>query len=100
MRWKSWTGFSYAAWSGQGFLSNYLSIFSTVIVKKLNRACTVAPGYGGGVYSGKRVMRIMSMLSRREAMQLRLFVCKLDLNSFMTIMNSSENIGKGFRRLN
>lgn len=38
----------------------------------------------------------MSMLSRREAMQLRLFVCKLDLNSFMTIMNSSENIGKGF----
>lgn len=29
------------------FFDNYLSIFSTVIVKKLNRACTVAPGYGG-----------------------------------------------------
>ena len=68
------------------------------IVKKLNRTCTITPGYGA--YSGKRVMQIMSVLSRREAMQLRLFVRKLDPNAFMTIMNSSEIIGKGFRGLN
>lgn len=68
------------------------------IVKELNRTATITPGYGA--YSGQRVMQVMSVLSRREAMRLRLYVRKLDDHAFMTIVNSSEIIGKGFRGLN
>lgn len=68
------------------------------IVKSLNRSATITPGYGA--YSGRRVMQIMSVLSRREAMRLRLYVREIDPNAFMTIVNSSEIIGRGFRGLN
>ena len=68
------------------------------IVKELNRTATIVPCYGA--YSGHRVMEIVSVLSRREAMQLRLHVRKIDPHAFMTIVNSSEIIGKGFRGLN
>lgn len=68
------------------------------IVRELSRSATVTPGYGA--YSGHKVMQVMSVLSRREAMRLRLYVRKLDEHAFMTIVNSSEIIGKGFRGLN
>lgn len=68
------------------------------IVKDLNRSATITPGYGA--YSGRRVMQIMSVLSRREAMRLRLYVREIDPGAFMTIVNSSEIIGRGFRGLN
>ncbi|WP_245798945.1 YitT family protein [Collinsella vaginalis] len=68
------------------------------IVKTLNRSATITPGYG--VYSGRRVMQIMSVLSRREARRLRLYVREIDPDAFMTIVNSSEIIGRGFRGLN
>lgn len=68
------------------------------IVKALHRSATITPGYGA--YSGRRVMQIMSVLSRREAMRLRLYVREIDPDAFMTIVNSSEIIGRGFRGLN
>ena len=65
------------------------------IVRELNRSATITQGYGA--YLGKPVTILMSVLSRREAMRLRLFVRKVDPGAFMTIVNSSEIIGKGFR---
>ena len=68
------------------------------IVRDLKRSATISYGYGA--FSGKRVTVLMSVLSRREAMRLRLFVRKIDPGAFITIVNSSEIIGKGFRGTN
>ena len=68
------------------------------IVKKLGRTATLQ--FGWGAYSGKRVVVLTSVLSRREAMRLRLFVRSKDPNAFITIVSSSEIVGRGFRGVN
>ena len=68
------------------------------IVKKLGRTATVT--FGWGAYSGKRVTILTSVLSRHEAMKLRLFVRATDPGAFITITSSSEIIGRGFRGVN
>ena len=68
------------------------------IVKHLNRTATISRGYGA--FSGKCVTVIMSVLSRREAVQLRRYVRDIDPGAFITIVDSSEIVGKGFRGTN
>ena len=68
------------------------------IVKKLGRTATIQ--FGWGAYSGKRVVILTSVLSRREAMRLRLFVRAQDPGAFITITSSSEIVGRGFRGVN
>ena len=68
------------------------------IVKHLNRTATISRGYGA--FSGKCVTVIMSVLSRREAVQLRRYAREIDPGAFITIVDSSEIIGKGFRGTN
>lgn len=66
------------------------------IVRKLNRSATITKGYGA--YSGRRVLQIMSVLTPREAMRLRQYARTVDPGAFITIVNSSEIIGRGLRR--
>ena len=68
------------------------------IVKKLGRTATVT--FGWGAYSGRRQTILTSVLSRREAMKLRLFVRSQDPSAFITIVSSSEIVGRGFRGVN
>ena len=68
------------------------------IVKKLGRTATVT--FGWGAYSGRRQTILTSVLSRREAMKLRLFVRAQDPGAFITIVSSSEIVGRGFRGVN
>lgn len=68
------------------------------IVRKLGRTATVQ--FGWGAYSGRRVTILTSVLSRREAMKLRLFVRTTDPGAFITIVSSSEIVGRGFRGVN
>ncbi len=68
------------------------------IVKHLNRTATISRGYGA--FSGKCVTVIMSVLSRREAVQLRRYAREIDPGAFITIVDSSEIVGKGFRGTN
>ena len=68
------------------------------VVKQLKRTATVQ--FGWGAYSGKRVTILTSVLSRREAMRLRLFVRAKDPGAFITIVSSSEIVGRGFRGVN
>lgn len=68
------------------------------IVKHLNRTATISRGYGA--FSGKCVTVIMSVLSRREAVQLRRYTREIDPDAFITIVDSSEIVGKGFRGTN
>ena len=65
------------------------------IVKNLNRSATISRGYGA--FSGACVTVIMSVLSRREAVQLRRYAREVDPDAFITIVDSSEIVGKGFR---
>lgn len=65
------------------------------IVRDLERTATITLGYGA--YSGRRVVMLTSVLSRREAVRLRQFVREVDPGAFMTIVSSSEIIGRGFR---
>ena len=68
------------------------------IVRTLGRTATVMTGWGA--YSGKKVIILNTVLTRREAMELRLYVRSIDPGAFITITSSSEIIGRGFRGVN
>ena len=67
------------------------------ITETLHRGATVYDAKGA--YTGADQVVILSVLSRREAMLLRNFIRKTDPKAFLTIVNSSETLGKGFRNL-
>lgn len=67
------------------------------ITKKLHRGATLYNACGAYTQSAEVV--ILTVLSRREAMLLRNFLRKTDPKAFLTIVNSSRTIGKGFRAL-
>ena len=83
----------------------YFTIISTnpqpicdFIMKDLNRSATVY--HAEGAYShGDRTV-ILTVLRRGQAVQLRNFVHYTEPTAFITITNSSEIIGKGFRGFN
>ena len=63
------------------------------IVKHLNRTATISRGYGA--FSGKCVTVIMSVLSRREAVQLRRYAREVDpgaLSRLSTAPRSSARV--------
>ncbi len=65
------------------------------ILKELNRSATVEQAYGA--YTHRELSVLMTVLTRREAARLRDFLRANDRKAFITIVNSSEIIGKGFR---
>ena len=66
--------------------------------QELNRTATISRGYGA--FSGQLVTVIMCVLSRREAVKLRRCAREVDPGCFITIVDSSEIVGKGFRGVN
>ena len=68
---------------------------SAFITETLHRGATVHEGYGAYTHAPKRV--ITSVMTRHQAALLRKYVRELDPVSFITITNTSEIIGKGFR---
>jgi uncharacterized membrane-anchored protein YitT (DUF2179 family) len=68
------------------------------IIKELNRSATVYKAEGA--YQHNEHTIILTMMSRRQAVQLRNFVHANEPHAFITITNSSEIIGKGFRGFN
>ena len=67
------------------------------IVRALGRTATVQVGWGA--YSGKRVIILTAVLTRREAMRLRLYVHEIDPGAFITVTSTSEVIGRGFHQI-
>lgn len=67
------------------------------IIEKLHRSATKQNAYGS--YSHKPKTVLMSVLTRSEATALRNYVKEVDPQAFITIVNSSEIIGKGFRSI-
>ena len=66
------------------------------IVHDLHRTATLR--YERGGFSGRSFETIVTVLNRHEAVQLRNYVRELEPNAFITIVSSSEILGRGFRR--
>ena len=62
-----------------------------------HRSATEQPAFGA--YTRREERAIVTVLTRAEATRLRLFLRKLDSGAFITVVNSSEIIGKGFRSI-
>lgn len=65
------------------------------IIEKLNRSATIEDAVGA--YTQRQKTILITVLTKREAMLLRNFIHQNDKTAFITIVNSSEIIGKGFR---
>lgn len=65
------------------------------IIKEMNRSATVEKAYGA--YTHHEMSVIVTVLNRRQAVQLRNYLRANEPQAFITIVNSSEIIGKGFR---
>lgn len=66
------------------------------IVMDLHRTATLC--YERGGFSGRSFETIVTVLNRHEAMQLRNYVREIEPDAFITIVSSSEILGRGFRR--
>jgi uncharacterized membrane-anchored protein YitT (DUF2179 family) len=65
------------------------------IINVLHRGATISKAYGG--YTGEEKEMVTTVLGRKQAVLLRDYIRSIDKNAFITIVNSSETIGKGFR---
>lgn len=68
------------------------------ITQTLHRGATELHGEGAYTHEGRTVL--MTVMNRREAIQLRRYVRQVDAHAFVLIMNTGEIIGKGFRGVN
>lgn len=67
------------------------------IIEKLNRGATIIDAKGAFSNDSKQV--IVTILNRRQTVLLRNYIKTVDNEAFITITNSSEIIGKGFRQI-
>lgn len=67
------------------------------IIKSLHRGATVYRATGA--YTGQEEEIILTILSRRQTLALRNYLRSVDPKAFMSVVNSSETVGKGFMQL-
>ncbi len=72
-------------------------VIERFITRELNRGATRVHGEGVYTHEGREVL--LTVVNRRQAIQLRQFVKKNDPTAFLLITNTGEIIGKGFRGL-
>lgn len=78
-------------------ISEKSDLIQEYIIKNLDRGATIHLAYGAFNNNEKRV--ITTVVTRSEAVALRKFIREVDSKSFITITNTSEIIGKGFRNI-
>ncbi|MCX8130411.1 MAG: YitT family protein [Clostridia bacterium] len=67
------------------------------IINNLGRGATIYKATGAFTNEEKQV--ITTVLNRKQAIKLRVFIKGIDTRAFITISNTSEIIGKGFRNI-
>lgn len=67
------------------------------IIKTLKRSSTMYEAVGA--YTNEKETVVITVLSRRQTVLLRRYIKSIDPKAFITIVNSSETIGKGFRTI-
>jgi len=65
------------------------------ILNDLNRSATVFDAKGAFSERNKKI--ILTVMSRSQAVHLRMYIKKIDSAAFILITNTSEIVGKGFR---
>ncbi len=68
------------------------------ITKVLHRGATELHGEGAYTHEGKTVL--LTVVSRSQAVRLRMYIKQVDPHAFQIITTSTEIIGKGFRGFN
>ncbi len=68
------------------------------IIHDLKRGGTIFQSKG--IYTGKEHSLIFTVMSRSEMIKLKSFIRQIDPKAFITVMDTSEILGKGFRPLN
>ncbi|MDO5517580.1 MAG: YitT family protein, partial [Clostridium sp.] len=63
----------------------------------LDKGCTVFNGKGG--YTGKENCVILTVLTRSQFIKLKQFIKNNDPDAFVTVNDTSEVLGKGFKSL-
>ncbi len=76
-------------------ISSKSKVIENFIIKELNRDATVYKAFGAYTRDEKEV--VTTIVSRKQAVKLRMFTKGIDEKAFITISNTSEIIGKGFR---
>lgn len=67
------------------------------IVEELHRSATIYSTEGA--FTGQKRESITTILNNRQAMILRNYIREIDPKAFISIVNTSETIGKGFRQI-
>ena len=75
-------------------ITRYPDHVEKYIIEDLHRSATEQPAYGA--YTHQKERMLITVLTRAEATRLRIYLRKIDPKAFITIVNSSEIIGKGF----
>lgn len=72
-------------------------LVASYIIKDIDRGCTVF--YGKGGYTGKDNCVILTILTRSQFIKLKQFIKNNDPDAFITVNETSEVLGKGFKSL-
>jgi len=72
-------------------------LVSDYIINDIDRGCTVF--YGKGGYTGKHSCMILTILNRSQFIKLKKFIKDNDSEAFITVNETSEVLGKGFKSL-
>lgn len=86
-------GFSYAKTAI--IISSQADMIASAILTRMGRGVTGLPGIGK--YSGQPREVLLCVVSRREVTELKNLVRELDGNAFMTITDTYEVLGEGFK---
>ncbi len=75
-------------------ISKEPELIERFIIDKLNRSATISEAEGA--YSHRHEKVITTVLTRRQSVLLRNYIRSVDRQAFITMVNSSQIIGKGF----
>lgn len=77
--------------------TSHEKLVANYIIKDIDRGCTVF--YGKGGYTGKDNCVILTILTRSQFIKLKQFIKNNDPDAFITVNETSEVLGKGFKSL-
>lgn len=72
-------------------------VITEYIINDISRGCTVF--YGKGGYTGKDNCVILTILNRNQFIKLKKFIKDNDSDAFITVNETSEVLGQGFKSL-
>jgi uncharacterized membrane-anchored protein YitT (DUF2179 family) len=76
-------------------ISSKIDKISKYIIEELDRGCTVIHGTGG--FSAKQTNILYTVLHRKQFIKLKKFIKEVDRRAFITVSESREVLGEGFK---